>query len=244
MAIKVDAFLALALKEIRAARAGDVIQPSDQDDALAVFNELLEALSGTSRALFAVTFPTFNLIANHQPHTIGPGGDFNVTRRPVSILSGSLWISTTIKMPLWFHDRTWWSQIMAPKIAVTVPGDAYYEPEWPLGKFYFWPIESSALQVELQLRTELLNVVATDTLDLPQGYQQALRLTLAELLAPMFGQTVSASTAQKAREARAQVWGNNDRIPNLRTRDGGMPGGHGGGHGGYDHFTGTVGGRW
>jgi hypothetical protein len=99
-------------------------------------------------------------------------------------------------------------------------------------------VPSAAYQVELETWTLLGSVAdANVTLDFPPGYQQALRLTLAELCAPAFGQTVSTSTATKAREARARVWGVNDQIPNLMTRDAGMPGGR---RGGFNYLTGQI----
>jgi len=57
--------------------------------------------------------------------------------------------------------------------------------------------------------------VQTDTFALPPGYQAALELTLAENLAPSFGQTVARSTERRAREARSLIFGNNDSMRGL-----------------------------
>jgi hypothetical protein len=86
------------------------------------------------------------------------------------------------------------------------------------------------------IRSPITQMALIDPLDLPPGYQQALRLTVAELLAPGLGQTVSESLALKARDARARVWGNNEVIPLVNTCDGGMPGLSQGG--GFDYRTG------
>lgn len=241
MAIQVDAFLTLALSEIRIARGGDVVSPDDMAQALALFNEYLDALNADGRALFTTAIPSFTLTANLQPHTIGLTGNtptFTVTiGRPVRILAANLILANNIRSALRIRDRQWWMSLRAPAITSSVPRDLYYAPDWPNGSIYLWPVPITAYGIELQTETLLAQVAATDSLDLPMGYQQALRLTLAELMAPSFGQKPSDATIVNGREARARVWGNNDVIPTLNTRDAGMPGGDGGY---FDYRTGMV----
>lgn len=227
MSIVVGALLNAALTEIRVARAGDVLAPEAQDLALQIFNEYLDALNADSRALYTVTLTAYTLTAGHQPHTIGPSGNFNVPTRPTEILGANLITANEARLPVRIRDATWWRKLRQPDLATSTPLNLYYASDWPLGAIWLYPTPSTAWELELQARVQLTApMAATDTLDLPQGYQQALRLTLAELCAPAFGQEVSALTAKNARDARARIWGNNVRIPLLVTWDGGMPGGH------------------
>lgn len=244
MSIAVSDFLRLALAEIRAARAGDVVNPDDMGDALLIFNECLDLLNATSRALYSHAFTTFTLTANLQPHTIGLTANtptFTVTiGRPSRIVSANLVLTNVtpnVRKPLNLPDRQWWSDQAVQGITASIPSDLYYEPKWPNGSIYLWPVPTTAYGLELETETLLASVALTDTFDLPFGYQQALRLTTAELLAPMFGQQVSPSTAQKAREARALVWGDNDEIPGV-IADGGVPCGTRGR--GFSFLTGRV----
>lgn len=244
MQVTVSALLTNALAEIRVARAGDVISADMQDLALYQLNELFDHWNAQSRAIYNINFSTFTLTANHQPHTIGPSGaDFTLSpNRPTAILGANLVLpgSAAVQVPLNLRDDSWWLQTRVKTLTAAVPTDLYYSPDWPNGSIYLWPIPNAAYQVYLELRNQLsATVAATDTLDLPQGYPQAIRLTLAELLAPSFGQQVSPSTASKARDARAAVFGLNDAIPNLVTRDAGMPSG-GAFRGRFNYLTGEV----
>jgi hypothetical protein len=119
--------------------------------------------------------------------------------------------------------------LRARAVTSATPSDLFYSADWPLGGIYLWPVPTTAYTLELEIETLLAAVALTDTFSLPQGYQRALRLTLAEHLAPPFGQAISPMTAMHAMDARASIFGNNDTIPTLVTRDAGMPGGGGGG---------------
>lgn len=248
MSIAVSDFLRLALMEIRSARAGDVVQPDDAGDALLIFNELLDGLNATPRAIYTNAFTTFTLTANLQPHTIGLAANtptFTVTiGRPARIVSANLILSNNIRVPLDLLNAQQWNAIsagaaagQAVTITSAVPMGLYYDPAWPTGNIYLWPVPDTAYGLELQTATLLAQVLSSDTFDLPFGYQQALRLTLAERLAPAFGQSVSRETAKAAQDARALIWGDNDEIPNA-IADAGVPMGARGC--GFNFLTGQV----
>jgi hypothetical protein len=244
--IAVTDLLRLALGEIRAARAGDVIGPDDQADALLLFNELLDALNVDGRAIYNRTFTTYTLTPLLQPHTIGLSANaptFAVTiGRPKKIVAANIVLTGNIRKELELLDEQGWNAIKAGAaagqaitITSSVPSSLFYDDGWPNGSLYLWPPPSIAYGLELLTDTLLAAVVDTDTLDLPFGYPLALRLTLAETCANSWGQPLPANLERRAREARAAVWANNDTIPNLETCDGGMPGGTGGA---YDYRTG------
>lgn len=252
MAISVIDFLRLALMEIRVARAGEVVSPDDQADALLIFNELLDRLNATPRALYSTTETTFPLTPNLQPHTIGLAANaptFAVSvNRPERMLAANIILPNNIRAPeggLSLLDRQQWDAIgagaaagQAVTITSSIPLALYYEPSWPNGSLYLWPVPT-ANAIELRFTTLLAALTDTDTFTLPMGYQQALRLTLAELLAPAFGQTVSTDTARAARDARAAVWGENDWIPDT-IPDAGVPMGQAR-TGLFNYLTGQVG---
>lgn len=241
MSIIVNAFLTAALAEIRVARAGDVVNPDDMDLALTIFNEYLDALNAEDRALYTTQFATYVLTPALQPHTIGVTADNPTwaiaTARPVEIIRADLIISSTVRQPIAIRDNAWWMNVRVPTVASSIQTDLMYSADWPNGSIYFWPVPTTAYSVLLEVNTLLAQVALTDTFTLPPGYQQALRLSVAELMAPAFGQQVSAQTRAAAAEARDRVWGNNIAIPTLVTRDGGMPGGQ---SGGFDFRSGQT----
>jgi hypothetical protein len=209
---------------------------------LLLFNELLDGLNVDGRAIYNRTFTTYTLTPNLQPHTIGLAANaptFAVTTgRPTRIVAANLVLTTStpnVRVPLALRDEAWWAAQRVRGITSSIPTDLFYDDGWPNGSLNLWPVPTIAYGLELLTDTLLAAVADTDTLDLPFGYPLALRLTLAEACANTWGQPLPANLERRAREARAAVWGNNDLIPNLVTRDGGMPGGRGGV---YDYRTG------
>ena len=222
-----------AAVEINAARAGDAQSPEDQTLLLYLLNEMLDEWNARTNALYATQKPIFTLTPNHQPHTIGVTAnapDFVVsTARPAKILEANLIIGNNIRKPLNIRDDQWYLSLLAPQITASVISDLWYNDGWPNGSIYTYPIITTAWQLELLLSVLLANLAATDTFDLPPGYQSALRLSLAERAAASFGQLTAAGLQGlmlRAKDARAAVFGANQTpIPRISTRDGGIPGG-------------------
>lgn len=255
MAYTVSDLITGALAELRVARAGDVLAAEQLTYGLQVLNELLDAWNADDHALYNVQFSTFTLTANHQPHTIGLSAntpDFAVSvGRPRAILRANLILANNIRVPFerlngqpGILDDEEWASIRAgaatgqsETISSAVPRHLYYSPDWPNGNIYLWPWANTAYGLELETTTLLAQVATTDTLSLPFGYQQALRLTLAERLAPGFGQTVDPATKQAALDARNRAFAQNATLPNLVTRDGGMPAARGAR---FNYLTGFV----
>lgn len=249
MSIPVTSFLTLALSEIRAVSAGDVVSADDLDLALLIFNEYLDWLNANDRALYDRDFTTYTLTPNLQPHTIGLTANsptFTVTtNRPSAIVNANIILANNIRSRLSIVNDQGWNAIVAgaaagqtPTITATIPTVLYYGSSWPNGSIYLWPVPTAAYGLELETETLLAQVALSDTLTLPPGYQQALRLSVAELCAPHLGLTVSPDTRAAARAARELVWGANDDIPSIVTRDAGMPGGVSGSA--FDYRTGFM----
>lgn len=227
-----------AFTEIRMARAGDVLSPEDMAWGLYVFNRLLDLWNADRRAVYNETFTDVTLTPSLSPHTIGPGGTFVVTQRPVTIEAIAINLGSNLYTPpLNVRDAAWYQAQSAPALTSPLPTDFYFDPAWPLGKIYFWPVPTTAYGVRVWVRGLLAAVLQTDTFTLPPGYQAALELTLAEEIAASCGQTASPSTTRRAKNARATVFGDNDVIPDLITADAGMPRASGGG---FDYRTGLV----
>lgn len=213
-----------AFIEIRLARAGDDLEPANMALGMYVINRLLDQWNANGRACYADTFTDYTLTANLSPHTIGPGGTFSVTVRPVEVLAVALSLggSPAVYTPIAVRDSRWYASQAVPALTSSLPNNVYYEAAWPLGKLYFWGIPTTAYGVRIWTRTLLTSVVQSDTLSMPPGYQTALELTLSEELGPSCGQQVAQSTKDRAKAARALIFGNND--PSLSAvPDAGVP---------------------
>lgn len=228
-AVACSAIITAALFEIRVARAGDVPAPEIMDYGLQLLNELFDGLNASPdrQAIYAEQFLNFTLTPNLNPHTIGPTGTFVQASRPASLEFASINLGggpPPIYRPLNIRGKAWYANQHVPDLAALFPSDVYYEPSFPNGSLYQWPIATMAYQIRLWMRTLLQGVTLTSTFALPVGWQSAIRLTLAEMLAPGLGQTVSASTAQRARTARSNIFANNTEPPRLHTADSGLGG--------------------
>lgn len=202
---------------------------ADLQVALGKLNRLLDNWNAERAAVYADTFVSYTLVPNLQPHTIGPAAEtptWTATQRPVAIAGASVVldnVTPAVYTPITLRDAQWWHDQTVPGVTSEFPTDLYYEPGWPLGSLYFWPVPTVAYGLELQLRIVLAELDLADTFSLPPGYKDAITLTVAEQCARPFGKPVQPDLRMDAARARARIFGNNDTTPRLATQDAGMP---------------------
>jgi hypothetical protein len=216
-----------ALLDLNVFEPSDSVSNDDLAFVLTKLNRILDNWNADRTAVYADQFVTSTLTAALSPHLIGPTGSltFVVTQRPVSI-EGAVLIYATASAPqvaLTLRDAAWYRSLSIPSLSTAIPTDLYYEPDWPNGKLYFYPVPSAALRVTLWTRIVLSQLLLTDTFTLPPGYQDALTLTLSEDIATAYEKQIPASLTRKAQEARERVFLNNVDVPLLSTQDSGMP---------------------
>lgn len=227
-----------ALAEIRVARGGDVVRAEDQALVLTFVNEVLERLPVTPNALYVVAVASCPLTPGVSSYLVGPAGPLVVLRRPVRIRQVVIDDGST-QWPLTEQSVEWWQRLTIPATRLTgVPQDFLYTALWPSGVISLYPSPSRPDTLSLTIDSEIAAVADTDTLDLPQGYSELLRLWTAKKAAPSFAREFSAASQAALSECLADVFGSNiRRVNDADTRDGGVPGRHGGT---YDYRTGLV----
>lgn len=228
MSIDVSLIIQDSLREIGVVQLGATVKTADADFCLGRLNQLFDNWNAQQECVWVEEFKTFTFIPNQQDYTIGPSGaDFTVlNNRPVDIQGGNVLLNTTtptVSNPLNVRDYQWWLTLTVRAVTTTFPTDVYYETGWPNGTLHFWPKPSIAYGLELALRNTLAQVVMTNTVTMPPGYQNAIMLTLAEDISTAYGANLSPLTVKKASEARARIYRNNDFTPRLTTQDAGMP---------------------
>lgn len=207
---------------------GDTLQGRETGTLSNVFDRVLDNWNAERQAVYASLKLSFTLTIGLSPHTIGAsGGTWTTTQRPVSIDAANLVINTvspTVRVPLTMRDAQWYAGVSVPAIQTSVPTDLYYQPDWPLGKCFFYGVPDAAYGVELWTRMVLSALGLDDSFDMPPGYRSAIVLTCAEEAAEDMAKELSPRTEQLAAKARARIFGNNTAAPRIRTRDAGMPG--------------------
>jgi hypothetical protein len=123
------------------------------------------------------------------------------------------------------RDDQWWNEQSVKFLTATLPTDLYYEPDWPNGSIFFWPVPTIAYQVRLELWTLIAQFVTLqDPFSMPPAYRKALTLSLAEsLIGPFQVPNPSPELGVQARAARAAVFGNNTKSPRMESADSGIP---------------------
>lgn len=88
------------------------------------------------------------------------------------------------------------------------PRMLYYQPSIPLGNVIFWPVPGSG-EMHMFVETVLGQFQSlSDTVNLPQGYNMAIRWNLAELLLPEYGKNdkvINSMIIKNAEDSRAWV---------------------------------------
>ena len=223
------ALINAAAQEIGTLAQGESLSADDQAWVLQKLQRVIDTFNAKRVMVYANTFNSFALVPNLIPHTIGPTGTFAVSQRPVEIPSIGLQLvnttPNTVEIPLTPRDRDWWANQRVKNVTSTVPTDYYYEPDWPNGSIYFWPVPNQANNVLIQQRSVITEIkTAADTFTMPPAYWDAIVYGLAIALGPSFERQISPDLRGLYAEALRAVQGNNIFSPNTDTGDAGMPG--------------------
>lgn len=218
-----------ALGELGVVSAVDPSAPEDMEKGLRYINRIIDSWNGDRACIFAEQFITFTTAPGVSPQTIGPTGTCVVNQRPVSI-DGANFLQNTgallIRNELGIHDQYWWLAQTVPLMQTSWPTDLYYQPDWPNGSIFLWPVPSGAYVIELMIRQVLPYFDLTTQLSMPPGYREALTLTLAEALVRPMQIEMPQGLPYDASKARARMQRNNVVIPRLATADSGLRGGY------------------
>jgi hypothetical protein len=193
-----------AMIEINLLALGQEPSGEDASYGLRKLNRLMDTLTARKVFVYAHLFTQYTTVASRAVHTIGPGGDFDVTAgRPIRIVSAAWVLDNDVNTPVDVQDADWWSQQSIPSQTSTIPTDLYYEPEFPLGKVSLWPIPTVAGTLQLETESLLTQFTAlTQAFAMPPGYWDLITYALSISLVPP-GQAIR-RTWQRWRRRRSK----------------------------------------
>jgi hypothetical protein len=229
-----------ALIEVEISAPGEILDPDTAQWAFRKLNYLLDTWATSKKYVYASAFNDYVLNSNlpvqadgSAKATIGPGpgATYPAVQRPVKILSASVIINNTtppVLALIQINDNQWWAGNTLPGITSMYPTDLFYNPAFPNGELYLWPIATTSFGLRLETWVLLSQFGAiTDpiggpgsTFSIPPGYRNAMMLSLAETCGGQPAATLRADAAA----ARAAVFSNNTPSANISTLDSGMPG--------------------
>ena len=208
-----------AAQEIGVLASGEQLQPSDQAWGLQKLQRLIDRWNARRPMVYTTTFTPFSLVANLAPHTIGPTGTFPVNQRPVDIPSIGLQLvsqNEPVEIPLNKRDRDWWAGQSIKGLTSTLPTDYYYEPDWPNGSIYFWPVPTAVNNVLVQQQLVIGQYTGYgQTFSMPPAYWDAIVYELALTLAPSFQTQPSQLLTEMWKASIKAIEGNNISSPRL-----------------------------
>lgn len=225
---QVQKIIESAMFETGILSAGDSVSAEDAAWGLDKLQRMIDQWDADRSKIYTVTFLRFTLVPNLAPHTIGPGGTFNVTQRPVKLVSANVVLnpgSSEVEYPLEIWNDQQWADVRIKNLSSNISRGVYYEPQFPLGSLYFWPVPTSVNDVKLEVWNSLTQAInQNDILQLPPGYWEAMVLTLALKFCGSFRVSPPPTLASDQIRAIRVIQGNNSAPPLIRT-DGGISSG-------------------
>lgn len=175
--------------------AYDASTPLNSSDAqllLDLLNAMMDEWSNYTQACYEVLEQSAPLIPGQASYTIGPGGNFNMTR-PLSILTdpGTAYTldGNGNKYPLRVVPRDVWNLYSNTSNIITsnFPVALFYDPQFPLGVINITPFPNLAYTMFWDSMLQFSHFAAlTTTVSLPPGYIIAMMSNLAVLAKPFF----------------------------------------------------------
>ncbi len=190
-----------AMQELGLLAAGENPSSADNQWVLQKLQRIIDRYNARLPMVYNVNFALFMLnppATPLAPATIGPGADFDVNQRPVSIPSIGLILDgglPGVELPLNPRDNDWWANNRIKGLTSTLPTDYYYSPDWLVqddgsqwGQIFFWPVPTASHQVRIQSRLVLGEYTSsTDSFTMPPAYWDLIVYELAISVAPSFG---------------------------------------------------------
>lgn len=219
-----------ALYEIGVYAAAETPSAEDLEFVRTKFNRLIGRWNTQKRYVFYTGHAQYTFGASQQVYTIGPSGADFTAPRPLKIVQANLVLTAVtpyVFIPLQILDQAQYANLGVPGLTSTIPICLYYEPTNPNGSLYPWPYPTTTTnQLDLWTWNRLNSIAFADVTveyDLPDGYEDALTLSLAETLCAPFGVDPPATLAMQASKARQAIQSLNTVPPLIRTRDAGIP---------------------
>lgn len=210
--------IAGAFRVLGVLAADEIPSASEQSNAFDSLNRMMDSWANERLTLFATSRDTYALTPGLNPHTIGTGGTFNVTR-PIRIDRASLVLanSSNAELPLNILDDEGW-QLAQGKTTQGTPVYLWPETKYPLINLWLNPVPLNADTLVLYTWQQLGRfAAATSTVAFPPGYEEAILFNLAKRLAPEYGATLSPEAAETAVESLASVKRLNTKPAYLRS---------------------------
>lgn len=166
---------------------GETLTASQSEKGFNGLNSMLDFWSIEKLMIYQIVQSTYAWTGGNS-QTIGVGGDLNGPR-PIAIEEGCFFRDAygSDFQVIILRDRADWDRIISKQDAASYPDFLYYEPGYPLGTLYAYPIPSPNLTLHINHFQPLQQFTSkTESLSLPPGYQYMIENNLAVFLERIF----------------------------------------------------------
>lgn len=216
-----------AMRLIQVASVDTVLTASELQDGLESLNRMIDSWSLDELMLYQVTREQFELVSGQNPYSIGYGGDWN-TSRPTKIIGAYLTLnngSIPVDYPMMVLSWDDYNAIRLKTLSTNFPGYIYYQPSFPLGEVYIYPLfspndPSTQGPAYITLTSwKPLDIIVDPTayIELPPGYWEAIVFNLAVRIAEEYQFAIRPQTVELAIGALKRIKRINQRTMTLQT---------------------------
>lgn len=204
---------------------GETLSASQAQDGLRRLNNMVAGWRTQYGTVLSIDRNVFDLVADQQTYTIGPGGDFDVAR-PLTIPAAALLLNGNtdaqpVEIPRPVITDAGYQSIQIKNLPNNQFTVVYYNPQYPLGEIFLWPlpdVDTNQLVLYLQNAFAGFPNLSSDS-EFPDnpGYAEALQYQLNLRLFTPYGvpAEITAQTGEGSLVALAkQSFGNIKRANN------------------------------
>ena len=165
---------------------GQTLSSYDADDCLDSLNAMLDSWWNERLSVYQILRETFTLVASDDDYTIGTGGQI-ATTRPIKITNAFI-TADDIDYPMEIITVEEYDAIQSKTVESDFPLYLYYQPSYPLGIIYLYPVPSATHTLNFDSWKQIQSFAdLTTEMALPPGYQRAIEYNLSIETAPLFG---------------------------------------------------------
>lgn len=203
-----------SMRLVGALGAGETLTDDEQTDGLNALNRLVESFSIQRLLIYRIQIESFTWNSGQTTQTIGSGGDFD-TDRPERINKAWQRLSD-IDYPITLLDSVQYAHLTDKTTSTNVVDRIYYEPSYPLGTLYAYPVPSEPVSIYLQTWVSIQSFPnASTAIALPAGYEDAIVFNLAMALAPEYQRPIPQSVTRRAAQALRTLKRHNLEVPSM-----------------------------
>lgn len=188
-----------SMRLIGAMATGETPSAEELSDGLSVLNAMLDTWSNQRFLIHARVREEFSLVAGTSSYTFGTGGTFN-SARPLSVdRFGIIPVGEALEIPIEEVNQDDWALITTKTTQSSYPSKVFLTGSYPLQTVKVWPVPTTAATLVVYSKKPLSRFAsASTTIELPEGYEEAVVYNLAKRLAPEYGKSLDPVSMQIA----------------------------------------------